>query len=105
MRSPVYLLFMKANPPRLTNPSVAGPGSALALSSTLGILKDLCLQHSRPLEQFALTEAMYTTVHLLQEFSNIESRDPEPWTEQLGVICSSANGVKVAMIPVAEQSI
>jgi hypothetical protein len=35
------------------------------------------------LEQFALTEASYTTVRLMQEFSSIESRDLEPWTERL----------------------
>ena len=50
-------------------------------------------------EQFALTEASYTTVRLVQAFSAIVSRDTEPWTETLGATCSSANGVKVAMIP------
>lgn len=49
-------------------------------------------------EQFALTEASYTAVRLVQEFSSIESRDPEPWTESIGATCSSANGVKVAMM-------
>jgi len=34
------------------------------------------------IEQFALTEASYTTVRLMQEFESIESRDSEPWTEQ-----------------------
>lgn len=51
------------------------------------------------LEQFALTEASYTTVRLLQAFSAIVSRDAEPWTESLGATCCSANGVKVAMTP------
>ena len=52
------------------------------------------------LEQFALTEASYTIIRLAQEFESIESRDPAPWTEAIGVICTSANGAKVAMIPV-----
>ena len=32
-------------------------------------------------QQFALTEASYTIIRLLQEFKNIENRDPEPWKE------------------------
>ena len=50
-------------------------------------------------EQFALTEASYTTVRLLQAFSAIVSRDTEPWTESLGATCCSANGVKIALTP------
>ena len=34
-------------------------------------------------QQFALTEASYTTVRLCQAFSGIESRDPGPWKEGL----------------------
>ena len=48
-------------------------------------------------EQFALTEASYTAIRLLQEFSGIECRDSRPWTESVGATVSSANGVKVAM--------
>jgi cytochrome P450 len=50
-------------------------------------------------QQFALTEAGYTTVRILQEFKGIESRDPEPWMEALTLTMASKNGVKVAMIP------
>jgi len=50
-------------------------------------------------QQFALAEASYTIVRLLQEFSGIEDRDGTPWIEQLGLTVASANGVKVAMIP------
>ncbi|KAL8999894.1 MAG: hypothetical protein Q9169_001299 [Polycauliona sp. 2 TL-2023] len=46
---------------------------------------------------FALTEASYTVVRLLQEFSGIESRDPEPWTECIGATITSANGAKLAL--------
>ncbi|KAL8860203.1 MAG: hypothetical protein Q9178_003467 [Gyalolechia marmorata] len=48
-------------------------------------------------QQFALTEASYTAVRLLQEFSGIESRDLEPWTESLGATITSANGAKVSL--------
>ncbi|KAL8693456.1 MAG: hypothetical protein Q9218_001727 [Villophora microphyllina] len=49
-------------------------------------------------QQFALTEASYTAVRLLQTFPGIESRDSEPWAESIGATCSNANGVKVAML-------
>ncbi len=44
-------------------------------------------------------EVSYTLVRLLQEFSSIESRDPEPWSEQLGVTFSNANGAKMTLTP------
>lgn len=51
------------------------------------------------IEQFALIEASYTAVRLIQEFSSIESRDPRPWTENIGATCSSEYGVQIAMMP------
>ncbi|KAI4230276.1 MAG: hypothetical protein LQ349_006274 [Xanthoria aureola] len=48
-------------------------------------------------QQFALTEASYTAVRLLQEFSSIESRDPQPWIERVGATVTSANGAKVSL--------
>jgi cytochrome P450 len=50
-------------------------------------------------QQFALTEASYTIVRLLQEFKAIESRDGSEWSEILGLTLAVGNGVKVAMIP------
>lgn len=50
-------------------------------------------------QQFALTEASYTTVRLMQEFKTLESRDPEPWTEFLTLTCTGLNGCKVSMTP------
>lgn len=50
-------------------------------------------------QQFALTEASYTTVRLMQEFKDIESRDPEPWREWLTLTCVGAGGCKVALTP------
>ncbi|KAL9109109.1 MAG: hypothetical protein Q9227_006200 [Pyrenula ochraceoflavens] len=49
-------------------------------------------------QQYALTEASYTIVRLLQTFEAIENRDPSPWVEQLGVTLCSANGVKVGLL-------
>ncbi|KAJ5205297.1 Cytochrome P450 [Penicillium cf. griseofulvum] len=51
-------------------------------------------------QQFALTEAGYTIVRIMQQFGAIENRDPNPWTENLGLTLSSANGTKVALTPV-----
>ena len=48
-------------------------------------------------EQFALTEASYVTVRLLQEYSSLESRDPEPWRENFSMTCTSLGGCKVAL--------
>ncbi|KAF2149416.1 putative P450 monooxygenase [Myriangium duriaei CBS 260.36] len=50
-------------------------------------------------QQFALTEASYATIRLLQEFRDIESRDPEPWTEWLHLTCVGRNGCKVSLTP------
>jgi cytochrome P450 len=50
-------------------------------------------------QQFALTEASYTIVRLLQEFGEIEDRDGSEWVEQLTLTMASANGVKVAVFP------
>ena len=48
-------------------------------------------------QQYALTEAGYTIVRLLQTFGKIENRDPEPWEEHLGVTLSSHHGTKVGL--------
>ncbi|KAL9057641.1 MAG: hypothetical protein Q9206_002268 [Seirophora lacunosa] len=50
-------------------------------------------------EQFALTEAAYITVRLLQEFDRIESRDSEPWREKITLTCTSLGGCKVSLTP------
>ncbi|KAL8635483.1 MAG: hypothetical protein Q9228_007030 [Teloschistes exilis] len=49
-------------------------------------------------QQFALTEASYTTVRLMQEFREIESRDPGPWRECMN-ITAVARAAKVALTP------
>lgn len=51
------------------------------------------------LEQFALTEASYTTIRMMQEFKSVESRDAGPWEEALTLTCTSKNGAKVALTP------
>lgn len=51
-------------------------------------------------EQFALTETSYLTVRLTQEFSSIESRDPDPcWREKLTLTCTGLSGCNVALFP------
>ncbi|KAL8725263.1 MAG: hypothetical protein Q9166_007465 [cf. Caloplaca sp. 2 TL-2023] len=49
-------------------------------------------------QQFALTEASYTTIRLMQEYKDIESRDPEPWKELITITCSG-QAAKVALTP------
>ena len=51
-------------------------------------------------QQFALTEAGYTITRVMQHFEKIENRDPNPWTEDLGLTLATANGTKVALTPV-----
>ncbi|KAL1956489.1 hypothetical protein VTO42DRAFT_7287 [Malbranchea cinnamomea] len=48
-------------------------------------------------QQFALTEASYTTVRLMQNFRTIECRDPNPWREMITLTCASYHGTKVAL--------
>lgn len=49
-------------------------------------------------QQFALTEASYTTVRLCQAFSGIESRDPtNVWREKINLTCVNLEGAKVAL--------
>ncbi|OJD15117.1 hypothetical protein AJ78_04602 [Emergomyces pasteurianus Ep9510] len=50
-------------------------------------------------QQFALTEASYTTIRLMQNFRTIESHDPHPWTEWITVTCASQYGAKVSLKP------
>lgn len=50
-------------------------------------------------QQFALTEASYTTIRLLQTFKDIQSRDPNPWIEGLSLTATSANGTLVSLTP------
>jgi cytochrome P450 len=50
-------------------------------------------------QQFALTEAGYTIVRLMQEFDRIENREEGSglWEEQISLTLSSHNGVQVGM--------
>lgn len=48
-------------------------------------------------QQYALTEAQYVTVRLMQNFRRIECRDPEPYMEKLTATCCSFNGTKIAL--------
>lgn len=56
------------------------------------------LTHAHFAEQYALTEASYTIVRMLQEFSEIESMDhQERVTKGLGLTLTPGNGVKVKL--------
>jgi cytochrome P450 len=48
-------------------------------------------------QQFALTEASYVVVRLLQTFSEIESRDAEPWREKMTIVCTGLGGCKLGL--------
>ncbi|KAF2804100.1 cytochrome P450 [Mytilinidion resinicola] len=48
-------------------------------------------------QQFALAEAGYVVVRLLQEFGRLESRDGEPWREKLSITCTGLGGCRVAL--------
>jgi cytochrome P450 len=50
-------------------------------------------------QQFALTEASYTIVRLVQEFKACDARDDRPWAESLNLTLASGNGTLVAMTP------
>ncbi|KAK4695681.1 hypothetical protein P7C71_g2121, partial [Lecanoromycetidae sp. Uapishka_2] len=50
-------------------------------------------------QQFALTEASYTTIRLMQEFKTISSRDDRPWQEWLTLTCAIHQGTLVGMTP------
>lgn len=49
-------------------------------------------------EQYALMEASYATVRILQTFSDIRNCDPRPWSERIGLNLSNDNGVIVEAI-------
>ncbi|KAL8972419.1 MAG: hypothetical protein Q9197_002787 [Variospora fuerteventurae] len=53
-------------------------------------------------QQLALTQTSYTTIRLVQEFTGIESRDPNPWTELFTVTCVG-QATKVALTPKDEK--
>ncbi|KAF3031183.1 hypothetical protein E8E11_000712 [Didymella keratinophila] len=50
-------------------------------------------------QQYALNQASYVTVRLVQEFAKMQSRDPGPWEEGLTLTCYSLNGTKVGLTP------
>ena len=52
---------------------------------------------THPAEQFALSEASYVTVRLVQALKRLENRDSEPWREKLRLVVTVDNGCKVAM--------
>ena len=47
------------------------------------------------LEQFALAEATYTMLRMLQTYETIEAIDDKPWVENIALTANSASGCKV----------
>ena len=57
------------------------------------ILSSLSFKYLTPLETFALTEAMYTLIRILQSFSTVEAVDKnQSWRENLSVTLSTYSG-------------
>ncbi|KAF2660512.1 cytochrome P450 [Lophiostoma macrostomum CBS 122681] len=52
-------------------------------------------------QQYALTEAGYVTVRMVQQFQKLECRDQGPWFESLTLTCASKNGALVGLTPAA----
>ncbi|KIA75724.1 cytochrome P450 [Aspergillus ustus] len=50
-------------------------------------------------QQYALLEASYATIRIIQTFARVENRDVRPWTEKIGLNLSNKNGVLVEMVP------
>lgn len=48
-------------------------------------------------QRFALTEAEYVLVRMVQEFRTLESQDAGPWEESLALTLCSRNGTKVCL--------
>ncbi|KAJ9611983.1 hypothetical protein H2200_003578 [Cladophialophora chaetospira] len=48
-------------------------------------------------QQYALMEASYATIRLIQTFPRIESRDPGEWREWMTITLASGTGAKVAL--------
>ena len=48
-------------------------------------------------QQFALNLASYVVCRLVQRFDRVESCDPGPWEEGLGITCSTKNGTWVRL--------
>ena len=49
-------------------------------------------------QQFALLQASYVTIRLMQSIASLESRDPEPWKEKVTLTATGMNGCKVALL-------
>lgn len=52
-----------------------------------------------PAQQMVYTDAAYITVRVVQQFSQIISRDSRPWSEQFRMTVENRNGVHVKMVP------
>ena len=52
-----------------------------------------------PGQHLSLAEAAYTTCRLAQEFKEVKPLEYGPWEELISLICTSASGAQVQMVP------
>ncbi|KAL4944608.1 hypothetical protein BDV06DRAFT_232860 [Aspergillus oleicola] len=72
-----------------------GPGSLGFIPFSMG--PRVC-----PGQQYALLQASYITIRIVQMFSRIENRDSRLWTEKIDLNLFNKNGVLVEMVPAGE---
>ncbi len=63
------------------------------------IVKSASLTDSSIGQQFALTEASYATIRILQAFKRIEPRDTSSLVEAMTLTSAPRTGVKVSLTP------
>ncbi|KAF2493923.1 cytochrome P450 [Lophium mytilinum] len=56
--------------------------------------------HICPVMRLVFTEVAYTVVTIAREFVRLESRDAEPWTEQMRANFENKHGANIALIPI-----
>ncbi|KAL4965564.1 cytochrome P450 monooxygenase afumB [Aspergillus stella-maris] len=57
-----------------------------------------------PGQQYALLQASYITIRIVQTYSQIRNRDARPWTEKIDLNLFNKHGVLVDMVPAEEDA-
>lgn len=53
----------------------------------------------RNADQLVMNEASYILARMVQTFEQLQRIDNEPWIESIGMGTTSANGIKVKLVP------